>query len=380
METSDEYVQGTQLVPTLKITERAINAAGPGPYYVYLPGISVTGLANMVYWFNTLPGGKVFKIISKELWTSPDQLPEGAARREKKIRNMFDVVIQTLHSHEVPATSTLEALQGDRTLMSNGLVSIGAFDLIENVELDAFNLLIHPHEIQERAYPEQWKKLLRSEGGMLGLRRQWLDQALEGLRTGRMLEDIRRLVDARPALGEIWTRAIVESVIPAVESFTQRANIILAAKEEDIRTGAIKQYDPYMEQLMWCLGRLPERTALSRTMENMGNGGNSLSAAEVERIVAAKLAQVNGSSGPSAPVTGSVFQTMQCEECGEELKMVHGGPPRKCRFCGFEFRLATETTVDPIPVEEEQPQIPTPAEAASIADDIANNITKKRKS
>ena len=332
-------------MPQSLITETPINTAGGGPYYVFSPGLTFHGLRNMVTIFSKIPGGEIFKVESGHTWVSAGQLPEGSATKLRVIKDpIFGREIDRHHRRDIPAEDTLNALLGDRSLTQNGLVRIPQFDS-QSIELAAFNYLVRPEELDfsEKRYPTnpQWKKIAEQDG-ILMLRRIWLEEALNKLQTGQYLEDIRRLTDAKPYLLELWIESLEKILIPANETYKTIADGQLSAIEEKIRSEEIKQYDPFAFQLMWLLGRKPERTALSRTLETAGKmNSGGLTAEDLGSILKA-LQQPNNTQQ-------SAVETVSCPDCGNRCEMVAGGPPRICWRCRYEFR---EMSVESVAVQQ----------------------------
>jgi hypothetical protein len=364
--------------PMVTVTEQPINTAGPGPFSVYAPGLSFEGLKGMVYLFNTIPAGKVFEIKSGESWTAKGQLPEGTATKKRTVKNFFGVVTDEHLAREIPAETTLNALLSDRSLTSLGLTQIQVFNQIDaNVKI--INQLICPEEIPNRTFPRDPKlhKIVDQEG-MLKLRAIWLEQAVEAIESNRILEDIRRYTDDKPYLLEVWKDAILQTLLPANNTFFAIATVGIAAIEERIRSGQQTQYDPYALNLMWLLGRKPERTALSRTLDHASKSG--IGSEEIKSIVEAVLTANNATTQQAST---SSIQKMQCPDCGEPLNTIAGGPPRKCRFCGYEFYqtspVVSQTqpeTIEIFTAPEEELLPPPPAQEM---EDLATSILANRK-
>lgn len=347
-------------------SEVVINAAGPGPFYVYSPGFTLTGLRHMVYLFDSIPGGLLFQVKSGEVWASKEHLPEAAAKKERTVRNIFGATMDIHRSREQPAEDMLNAILSEKSCIDLGLVPVSSLAKVEAYQ-DTFNLLIHPEIVPDRKYPIDpiWRKIVEQDG-MIKLRQIWLESAIEGLQTGRFLEDVKKVVEDHPYLLDIWKEAITDVLYPALQTVSVVANTRLADFEERIRAQEIKVYDPLSMNMMWLLGRKPERTALSRTMENVshlgqGNGVDSEAIRSIVEAVVLAQNQVNQTN------TSSAYQSMQCSDCGEELKMVNGGPPRKCRFCGFEFYVAGAAPAPSVPIDEED-------EVAKLARQIQEQV------
>lgn len=329
-----EVVQETSM-PMATITRTPINTAGPGPFYVYSPGLTFVGLRGMVYLFNNIPAGEVFRIESGPTTSNKHQLPEGVGNTEIVVKNWFGQIIDRLIEREIPAQDTLQALLSDPSLLQYGLTQITVLDF-QDAYPEYLNMLIRPEEIADRKIPvnSPYKQMIESEG-MLAVRKLWLEKAAEGLRTGRVLEDVYKVLESKPYLGEIWAEA-VDFMITSVNEFVPVANTVLAKKEEDVKSGALLEYDGLSHLLMWLLGRKPERTALSRTFENFSKSGGAagISAEQLTEILKATTGQ---GVQTQAALPAMVYETMQCQNCGTEINMINGGPPPQCWRCQFKY-------------------------------------------
>lgn len=362
-------------MPMQTVVERTINAAGPGPYFVFMPGIPGTGLFSMTHAFGTIPAGMAFRIGPVDIYLQASQMPEGMARKERITRNWQGIVTDHQQAFTVPGGITLDTLTQDMSLAKHRITKIPMFDLIDPHE-NVFNKLIQPTYIEELTFPKEFRQTLEAEG-MLRIRRRWLEQAAEALDTGRMLEDFRREIDRAPYLHDIWSKAINQVLIPAVDGFEQTANSILAQKEEAIRGGTKAVYDTYDNTLMWLLGRKPERTALSRTLEQAGRGGG-LDKADLKEILTEVLA-ASGNNASAATIADAITrETIACPDCGEDVKLLpsFGGPPRPpriCRFCRYEF-TSLDTPVQE--VSEAATETSSPSAVDFQAALLANGIKK----
>lgn len=360
--------------PMRRVTERPINTSGPGPYYVYLPSLRIDDLMRMTHLFAYIPAGEVFPITSTKQWVRKGQLPDGAARDERIIQDFFGVVTDQHDSLEIPAETTKNALFSDRVLTQHGLIELTEFALLD-VAHEGLNKLIKPVRFEDRDVPEQFRQILTNPdgGGMLALRRIWLQQALDGLRSGRVIEDVARLIDAQPYLRELWINAIEKVMIPAVDQYVVTANNTLASKEEAIRAGEKKVYDIYDNTLMWLLARKPERTALSRTLEGTAKGGIG-----IEEIRALVEGVVGANTAPQA-AAAAVTDRMQCPDCGEFVNAIMGSggamPPRKCRHCDFEFRSAQP--IQEVAASNGDADVPVPDNLEALADKIIADKKKR---
>jgi len=354
MATHEVIQQGPPDMPMRTIIERDVNTSGPGPYYVYLPGLSIDDLRRMTLSFDSIRAGEVFAIGNTQHWTRRGLLPEGAARKTREIKNFFGITTDQHESIEIPAQTTLDTLLADRIMIMHGLTRIESFDTNE-VEHEQLNRLIEPSKVLERTFPTEFRSILEQRG-MLVLRRQWLMEAAETLSTNISAERAMPILSAKPHLRELWLDAIVSKLIPAIDIFEAQANSILAQKEEAIRAGQKQVYDTYDQTLMWLLGRKPERTALSRTLEGVGK--NPIGVEEIRTLVREIVGGVAGANVAAAPAGEKV----QCPECGEYLNTIAGGPPRRCRFCSYEFRPSA-----PVPDSIVGPRVAAAA-AASMLD------------
>lgn len=352
-------------IPSLIMNETPMNTGDSGPYYVYSPGFQFTGLKAMVLLFNTIPGNRAFKVSSGESWSIANRLPEGSATKKRSVQNPFTgTIIEEHFARAIPAQDTLKSLIGDRSLTGLGLTQIPVFDKVNPYE-DAFNLLIDPEPLEVSTYPTtnpQWKKVVEQEG-MLKLRQIWAENALEGLETGRTIVDVANVIENHPYLEDIWKVALKQTILPSIGNFIVTANNRLSAIEESIRSGAQKQYDPFSSTLMWLLGRKPERTALSRTLNAAGSGQGGITPEQIKALVQETLGAMVLTQ-PAQPIPTKIDQ-IQCPDCGEYLNTVAGGPPRKCWRCSFEF-MAMSTT--PTLVN------PNDDEIARIAEQIQNGL------
>lgn len=345
--TADQQEQFQQ--PGLIQREIPVSTMDSGPYYVLSPGLTLTGLKQTVKFFNAIRGCNAHKIDSDKDWLVASHMAqtEGVNPLTRRpVQNPFTgQVIEEHQSYAIPAQATLNALLSDRSLTNLGLTQIPSFDKVDAHE-DVFNMLIEPERIEVGQHPKnpQWRKITQQPGGVIALRKIWLEAALENLETGRVLVDIDRVIEKNPYLLEIWREALRNTFIPSLESFETTANILLASFEESVRSGERKKYDPFSSQLMWLLGRKPERTALSRTIEGMNQTNKEGLSIEhirplVQEIVAA-----------TRPIEPPIQEQTQCGNCGERVNMITGiggapsHPPRKCRFCGNEFPQFPEVT------------------------------------
>lgn len=349
METEAIQEQMPVGMPMQTVIERTINAAGPGPYFVYMPGIPGTGLWGMTHSFGTIPAGQSWRIGPVDIYLQASQMPEGMARKERITKNWAGHVTDHQQAFTVPGGITLDALTQDMSLARHRITKIPMFDLIDPHE-NIFNKLIMPTYIEENTFPKAFRQALETEG-MLRIRRRWLEQAEEALDTGRLLEDYLREIERVPYLRDIWLQAIEKVLIPAVDGFEQIANSILAQKEEAIRGGTKAVYDTYDNTLMWLLGRKPERTALSRTLEQAGRGGG-LDKADLKQILTEVLTAAGNNASAATIAAAITRETVACPDCAEDVKLLpgFGGPPRLpriCRFCRYEF-----TALD-VPAQEE---------------------------
>jgi hypothetical protein len=342
-----DYMSATEeqqfRVPSLIMNETPISTSDSGPYYVYTPGITLTGLKSMVFFFNTIPANSAFKLTSGDSWSMPNQLPEGAAQKKRDVQNPYTgMVIETHHARTIPAQDTLNTLLSDRSLTSLGLTQLAMFDKINAFE-DVFNRLIEPERVDVGLFPEsnpQWKKIA-TELGMLELRGIWLESALEALETGKLLVDIDRVVSNNPYLLDVWKSAIKKTILPSLNAFKTVASVKLSAIEDRIRAGKQLEYDPFSTTLMWLLGRKPERTALSRIHDATNRAQGGITPEQIRALVQETVAATQ-------PVQPAIVEQMQCSNCGEFVNMVAGGPPAACRWCGNRFHEVTNpTTFEP---------------------------------
>lgn len=373
MDTEIVYVQPPQHGPVMQanIIETAINAASPGPYFVYLPGLDIVGLRNTTHAFNTIHAGEAFRITNIRKYTRKGLLPEGAAAVKRQVVDWQGIVKSNDEGFDIPAETTLNVLLGYGSLTGHGFTQISMFDKVEPYE-KLFNKLIHPERIQEKTYPKQWEAVLKTGGGMLAIRQLWLAQAQEALQSGRgLLEDYHRALEKVPYLHDIWTRAINSIISPTLEAFIITANNILAKKEEAIQDKEKKGYDSYDNVLMWLLGRQPERTALARTMKVMEQGGNGnsnsgLSVADVQTMIE-----------KDRESRGVTLETFSCPDCGNPCEAVAGGPPRICWRCKYEFRKEGEVVQATADISEQSPAGPTPEDVADLVNVIKPPTKKK---
>lgn len=335
-------------------TETVINAAGPGPFSVYSPGITISGLAAMVYLFNRVPGGEVLEIKSGEVWADQMHLDERFATKQRVSRDFFGNEVSKHRSREVPAQVTLDALISDRSITSMGLVQVPAFARVD-AYVPYFNNLIRPERIEELTYPpkSQYGKMLRDEG-MLAVRKMWLEQALESLITGRMLEDTRRVIERAPYLQELWSTAIEHTLLPQLDIYEQNANVSLSNVEEMIQAKEMRRYDRYARKLMWLLGRKAERTALSRTMEAITKTPASAGGSSVEDLKVIVETIMNGQAGRQA--VAATFEFFPCPRCGNRCEEVYGAPPQICWRCNYSFQEAS-AVLAPIPSAPTEEQL-----------------------
>lgn len=370
---SAEQHQNPVSMPEYVITTRSVNTAGPGPFYFYSPGFSFIGLKDSVILFNNIPGGHAFKITTGEQWYAAGQLPDGMAANVREIRNPFTgQVVEKHESRTIPAQDIINTLVSDRSLTQLGLTQISVFDKIEAEEM-TFNLLIHPEEVADLKYPidPKWRRIVEQDGGMLALRKIWLASAMEALETQRLMVDIARVVEAKPYLLDQWKESIVQVILPALDAFTVNANTRLASFEESMRAKKREEYDPYAMTLMWCLGRKPERTALSRTLDQTGRGGLSMDDARV-----LFLEMMKNTSSQVQQAQNVDFST--CPDCGNKCENVAGGPPRICWRCKFEFYQVGATPIpQSIEVKEESQSLIQPASSDEI-EDLAAQILAGR--
>lgn len=326
-----------------RISVRDINTAEPGPYYVFIPGIDADGLKEMLHsiHYARIPAGEIFQIGAIEESMLAGRLDMAVPHKEVIISHAIEQrVVDKLHVIAIPASTTLKALQADRAVTQHILAHIAAFDKLD-VEYKMLNDMIRPlvrqpdgsmGAIQELTKPAEFRKELEAVG-MLAMRLRWLQEAAEKLETGRMLEVHRRVIDEKPFLRGLWLKVIQDVLIPSIDQFRTVAETRIAAIEDRMRNPQNSDnYDRYSFRLMWLLGRQPERTALSRTLNDAGRGG--LSAEEQKMFIANEVARMTGGSAQAQ----SVRETMQCPDCGEDVRTIAGGPPRKCRHCGYEFR------------------------------------------
>lgn len=333
-----------------RITMTEVNTAEPGPYYVFIPGIDAEGLKEMLHslQYARIPAGEVFRIGAIEESMLAGRLDAAVPHRLITVMHPIEQkVVERLQVVATPASTTLNALKSDRSIVQHVMAHITAFDKID-VDYGVFNAMIRPTvkypdgevgAIRELTKPEEYRKEIESVG-MLAMRLRWLQEAAEKLETGRMLEEHRRVIDKRPFLRDIWLGAIRDALIPSIDQFRTVAETRLSAIEDRMRNPQNSDnYDRYSFRLMWLLGRQPERQALGRTLNSMDRGG--LSSDEIKTFVANEVARQGGALTPIAPIQ-AVVQQVQCDECGEMLNSVKGGYPRKCRYCGFEFRSTDE--------------------------------------
>lgn len=353
-----------------RITVQEINTAEPGPYYVYNPGLDGEGLKEMLHspQFATLPAGEIIRIGAIEESMLAGRLDAAVPHKQITIMHPIEQkVMDRLHVIAIPASITLQAMLSDRNLTKHVLTHIAAFDKLSEIEFQSLNNMIRPlvryqdgslGPIKELTKPAEFRKDIDTFG-MLALRLRWLQETAEQLESGRMLEDYRRIIDAKPYLKQLWHKAITEVLIPANDQFRIVAETGLAAVEDRMRNPQNSDnYDRYSFKLMWLLGRQPERTVLTRTLDSAGRGG--LSPEEVKIFVANEIARQSGVAAQATAVAQVevAASKYQCEECGEMLNSVRGGPPRKCRFCGFEFR----------PLDQQpQAQVETPVVSPGVA-------------
>jgi hypothetical protein len=347
------YTTPQFLGPT--IIETPITAEGPGPFYVYTPGFTFRGLTSQIKFFSSIKGGQVRKIESNKDWVNQGQLPEVAAATKRTYRSPFGEVLDTHFSYEIPAQATLNTLLADRSLTQKGLTYIKCFDGIEahEVALNSFINRVAVKDRQSKTGDKQIDQILATEG-MLRVRAMWLEKSLEELHSRQMLEDFRRYLDAKPYLYEVWTEAIEKYLLPAIEGFILIANTELAKVEERMRSGKQDVYDGYSNDLMWLLGRKPERTALSRTLESAAalGGRSGLSIEEIQAIVSAAVGASQKALDSQRGAVAPVEDTVQCTDCGQYCEMVKGGPPRICFRCGFEFLKMQAPVIDDTEIED----------------------------
>lgn len=317
-----------------RITVREINTAEPGPYYVYIPGIDAEGLQPMLHSpaYSRIPAGEVFKIGAIEESVLAGRLDQAVPHKEVVIMHPIEQrKMDTLHVIAIPAGVTLQALKSDVSINRHILVHIDKFDKLD-IEHTILNEMIRPVRVKELDRPTELRNEIDSVG-MLAVRLRWLQEAAEKLETGRILEAHRRITDARPFLRDSWLKAIQDYMIPGIDRFRTVAETAISAIEDRLRKpNNTDEYDRYFFRMAWLLGRKPERSVLSRTLEG-SRGGLSIdeTKAYLEMLVAK---QGNGQPQIMQPTA----QTMQCPDCGEDVRTIAGGPPRKCRHCGFEFR------------------------------------------
>jgi len=349
-----------------RITVRDINTAEPGPYYVYIPGIDAEGLQPMLHSpaYSRIPAGEVFRIGAIEESVLAGRLDQAVPHKEVVISHPIEQKeIGRLHVIAIPAGTTLQALRSDRAITSHILAHIEPFDKID-VEYSTLNEMIRPSRVKELDKPADMRNEIEAVG-MLAIRLRWLQDAVERLETGRMLESHRRVIDARPFLRDAWHRAIMDYMIPANDQFRIIAETRIAAIEDRMRNpNNTDNYDRYYFKLAWLLGRKPERTALSRTLESTTRGG--LSPEEIKMYIETVVAKNAGNGQPAA--TASTIQKMQCPDCAEEINTINGGPPRKCRHCGYEFRPVGESAAPYAPTAFVEP---SPGVQAAIEMDKA---------
>lgn len=320
-----------------RITVREINTAEPGPYYVYIPGIDAEGLQPMLHSpaYSRIPAGEVFKIGAIEESVLAGRLDQAVPHKEVIIMHPIEQrKMDTLHVIAIPAGVTLQALKSDVAINRHVLVHIDRFDKLD-IEHAALNEIVRPFQVKELERPNALRNEIDSVG-MLAIRLRWLQEAAEKLETGRVLEAHRRIIDARPFLRDSWLTAIQDYMIPGIDRFRTVAETAISAIEDRLRKpNNTDEYDRYFFRMAWLLGRKPERSVLSRTLEG-SRGGLSIdeTKAYLEMLVAK---QGNGQPGATA-APASTIQKMQCPDCAEEINTINGGPPRKCRHCGFVFR------------------------------------------
>jgi hypothetical protein len=374
-----KFIQQSPVMPTATITRIAVNSAGNGPYYVYSPGLDIEGLQNMVYLFNNIPGGEIFPIGSGLIHSNKGTLPPGAEFEEVIVKDFFGNEQARLSGRQVPAEVTLNALLSDRSITNEGFTHVPVFNSKE-IQLKAFNMLIHPDPVKPQTYPINFNHLdLLKKKGMLAVRKMWLEEALDGLKTGRILEDIRRVADSAPYLYEIWSEAIRDVLIPSNEMFIATANTNLSAKEEDKRSGRMQFYDTYCKNLMWLLGREPQDTALNRTLEFAARGGQGgLSGDDIVKIIEAAK-----SSTPqqAASIQAAVSEYFQCPRCGNRVEaMATGGPPDICWRCNHSFHRTmpqSAAVAQPQAATYVPPPAPQPLSARDLSDQMWNEAAEE---
>lgn len=355
--------------PGLIMTETPMNTGDSGPYFVYSPGFTFEGLKPMVFHFNVIPANNAFKLTSGDQWAMPQMFPDGAAAKKRSVKHPYTgQVIEEHHARTIPAQDTLNALLSDRSLTSFGLTQIAIFDKIDAFE-SVFNSMIERELVEVSCYPEnkQWEKIVR-QTGMLEMRKIWLETTLEELETGRVLTDVGRVLDGKPYLLDVWKVAIKKTLLPSLNAFKVIANTRLAAVEERIRSGKQVEYDPYSHTLMWLLGRQPERTALSRTLEG-ANKTNQTSGITPDQI----RALVQETFAANRPEQPTLIDKRQCGNCGEYVNAVAGGFPRKCRFCGFEFQQVLNSSEPELSFDSSDDVKPSLVDDRAI-EDLADRI------
>ncbi len=92
---------------------------------------------------------------------------------------------------------------------------------------------------------------------MLGIRKQWLNEALDKIMHGTLLEDQQRYIRQKPFLRDLWGQAIVSILLPSIDAYEGVANARLAKTEEHIRSNRKETYDTRDRIEMWLLGRKP---------------------------------------------------------------------------------------------------------------------------
>lgn len=358
METEIVQLEMPVGMPLQTVVERPINTAGPGPYFVYMPGMPGTGLVHMTHSFNCIPAGMVWRVSPIDVWAQMSQIPEGMARKERITRHWAGHVTDHQGAITIPGQVTLDTLMSDMFLAKHKLTRIPMFDLNDPME-NVFNKFIQPVYIEELTKPKEFRQELETQG-MLRIRRRWLEIAAEALTTGRMLEDLRRVIDKNAYLQDIWLRAIESVLLPANDAFEQIANTFLAQKEDAMRQNQKGYYDWYDNVLMWLLGRKPERNALSRTLEEAGKGGGGgLDRAGLKEVLSEVLAAAGNKTADAASIAQVIMrETVACPDCGEDVKLLpsFGGParpPRLCRFCRYVFTVEDIPDVPPVMLEEE---------------------------